>query len=301
MITLLDQLITDDPEFAALHGWKAQINAGLLINTTYGSAGERSETEALVRASAEQALALDPNDQLAKSALVIIDVVNWRWADARLNYENYYQLGGVVPVLHWFMSWTGRKAEAVDIAERTVVLNPYDAGPYWNLGIVSVYAGEPDAAAAAFRRAIQIAPSSPLFHSWLAFAEVGSGNPEEAARELELTERLLGENPAIIYLLDMLYGYSRIGRRTDVERLFAEIQAIAANQDIGAGGWAIAYLGIGDEDKALEQLRIGVQRARDKVLDPGFFQLMNLRMNVTNDPVLEQPEFVAVRAELTGD
>jgi hypothetical protein len=99
----------------------------------------------------------------------------------------------------------------------------------------------------------------------------------------------------------MSYSYGRIGRRADAERLFAEIEAIAADQDIGAGGWAMAYLAIGDQAKALEQLKLGAERARNKVLDPGFFQLMNLRMNVTNDAVLEQPEFVAVLAELTGD
>jgi TolB-like protein/Flp pilus assembly protein TadD len=301
MIALLDQMIVDDPEFAAPYGWKATIYAALLINSTFGSAGERSETEALARASAERALALDPNDQLANSALVIIEVLNWRWAEARRNYENYYRAEGAVPILAWFVSWTGREAEAIALAQRTVALNPFDAGAPWNLGIVSSYAGEYDAAAAAFRRAIEIAPAPPLFHTWLAFAEIGRGNPGEALRELELAERLLGDNRAIIYLLDMLYSYSRIGRSADVERLFAEIQAVAANQEIGAGGWAMTYLGIGDKEKALEQLRIGAQLARDKVLDPGFFQLMNIRMNVAADPVLEQPEFVAVRAELTGD
>ena len=300
MIALLDEMIVDDPEFAAPHGWKAQIYSGLLINTTFGSAGERSQTEALARASAERALALDPNDQLAKASLVIIDMVNWRWAAARRNYESYLRSDAFVPVLTWFVSWTGREAEAIDFAQRIVFLNPFEPTSYWNLGIVSAYAGEYDAAAEAIRRAIDLV-ASPLFYSWLAFAEIGRGNPEEAARALELTERLLGETRAIIYLLDMLYSYSRIGRSADVERLFAEIEAIAATQDIGAGGWAMAYLAIGDQEKALEQLRIGAQRARDKVLDPGFFQLMNLRMNVTNDPVLEQPEFVAVRGELTGD
>ena len=33
----------------------------------------------------------------------------------------------------------------------------------------------------------------------------------------------------------------------------------------------------------------------------GFFSLMNIRLNVTNDPALEQPDFVAVRNRLTGD
>ena len=302
MLALLDELINEAPDFAAPHGLKALVYANLLINTTYGSAGERSATEALARTSAERALALDPNDQPANSALVIIDVLNWRWSEARRTYEAYYEATSrSAAYYHWFTSWAGDEIEAIEIARRIEELNPLDGGAYWNLGIVLSYADQYDAAAAAFRRAIEIAPAPPLYHTWLAFAEIGRGNPEEAARELELAENLLGETRAIIYLLDMLYSYSRIDRTADVERLFAEIQAVAADQDIGAGGWAMTYLGIGDQEKALEQLRIGAQRARDKVLDPGFFQLMNLRMNVTDDPVLEQPEFVEVRAELTGD
>jgi TolB-like protein len=301
MLALLEQLITEDPEFAALHGWKAMTYTSLLINTTFGSAGDPTEMEALARASAERTLALDPNDQRAKASLVLIDVVNWRWAAARRNHENYYRTDGVMAVLNWFVSWTGRESEAVTVAQRTVALSPLESGPYWNLGMVLSYAHEYDAAADALRSAIDIAAAPPLYHTWLAFAEIGRNNPDEALRELQLAERLLGDTRSIIYLVDMIHSYGRLGRSADVERVFAEIQEIAANQDIGAGGWATAYLAIGDQAKALEQLRLGAERARDKVLDPGFFQLMNLRMNVTNDPVLEQPEFVAVRAELTGD
>jgi TolB-like protein len=302
ILALLDELISEAPDFAAPHGMKALVYANLLINTTYGSAGERSPMEALARESADRALALDPNDEQANSALAIIDVLNWRWPEARRTYEDYYEAAGrPAAYYHWFTAWAGDDEKAIEIARRSADLNPLDGGAYWNLGIVLSYAGRYDDAADQLGTAIDLAPAPPLFHTWLAFAEIGRGNPEVAARELELAERLLGDNRAIIYLLDMLYSYSRIGRTADVERIFAEIQAIAASQDIGAGGWAMAYVAIGDQAKALEQLRIGAERARDKVLDPGFFQLMNLRMNVTDDPVLEQPEFVEVRAELTGD
>ena len=80
-----------------------------------------------------------------------------------------------------------------------------------------------------------------------------------------------------------------------------EIQMLAQKQDIGAGGWASAHLGIGDPQKALEQLRLGARHARRHVLDSGSYTLTNIRMNPTRDPVLEQPEFAAVRAALTGD
>jgi Flp pilus assembly protein TadD len=154
---------------------------------------------------------------------------------------------------------------------------------------------------AALRRSIELGPTWSSARSWLAWAEIARGNSADALRELEVAEELLGPNRSIINLLDILYGYGRLGRTVEAQRLFNELEGLAATQDLGAGGWAMAYLAIGENEKALEQLELGVERARAKVLDPGFFQLMNLRMNVTNDPVLEQPEFVAVRAELTGD
>ena len=301
-LALLDQMIARDPKFATPYGLKAVTYASLLINTTFGSAGNPKDTEALVRESAGRALALDPNDRQAAGALAVIDLFNWRWAGAREAYErNYAATGRAGSYFNWFNSWTGRKLRAVEITRHEVALNPLDWVANWNLGIVLLYAGDADAAATAFRRGIELAPALSLQHSWLAWAEIARGNPEEAGRELELVERLLGENRTIISLVDTVYSYGRIGRKADAQRVFAEIQTLAAKQDIGAGGWAAVYLGIGDRQKALEQLELGAQRAHDKVLDQGFFTLMNIRMDVTRDPVLEQPEFVAVRNRLTGD
>jgi TolB-like protein/Tfp pilus assembly protein PilF len=302
ILALLDQAIARDPNFAAPYGFKADTYASLLINTTYGSASDRAQTEALARNNAKQALALNPTDAQANGALANIDLFNWRWADARQTYERAYAATGFpVGYFRWFLSWTGQQARAIEVVQHYLALDPNNWGAHWNLGIALLYAGDADKAVAAFHRGIELAPALPLQHSWLAFAEIARNNRDAALRELQLNETLLGSNRAVISLVDTAYGYSRIGRSADAARLFAEIQTLAQKQDIGTGGWASAYLGIGDQQKALEQLRLGAERARTKTLDPGFFTLMNIRMNVTRDPVLEQPEFAAVRAALTGD
>lgn len=201
----------------------------------------------------------------------------------------------------WFLSWSGDAERAVALSRRMEQLSPADwVGP-WNLGIVLNYAGRYDEASAALRKSIAIAPALPIHHSWLALTEVARGDAVSALRELKITEKLLGDDREIIYLLDMGYAYGRLGDTDNAKRLCDEIQRIAAVQDIGAGGGAIASLAIKDYDEALQRLRTGADKAARHEIDAGMFTLMNLRQNVTGDAALEQPEFIAVRERLKGD
>lgn len=302
VIALLDRMIADDPSFAAAYGQKAYIYANSLINTTIGSAGDAAAVEAQIRENTEKALELDPENLYAHSALANVELFSWRWPEAREVYERYRRATGSAAAYHsWFESWTGRHQVAVEIAEHAADLNPLIWSAHWNLGIVLTYDGQYDRAVAAFQRGIDLAPALPLQHSWLAMAEIARGNTAGALRELEFGEQLLGNNRAVISLIDSIYGYGRIGRADDAQRLFDEIEGLAEEQDPGAGGWALAYLGIGDEPRALEWLQTGADKADNKQPDSGFFSLMNIRVNFTADPRLEQPEFVEVRNRLRGD
>ena len=301
IISIVDGLIAKDPNFAPLYGVRAAVYANSMITTTYGFAGDRRRMESLARSSAERALALDPHDYEANSALAAIDMFSWHWAEARQRYDSFNTATGRNPEYRsWFEAWSGRAAAAEAIARRATELSPFDTAALWWSGVGLASAGNYDLAGDYFRRAIEIVPEAALFHSWLAHTEIARGRSDAALRELQVTEQSLGNNRALIYVLDLLYSYGRLGRSADAERLFAEVQGIAASQDIGAGGWAMAYLCIRDREKALEQLRLGAQRARNKELDAGFFQLMNIRQNILRDPLLEQSDFTALRAELNG-
>ena len=74
-----------------------------------------------------------------------------------------------------------------------------------------------------------------------------------------------------------------------------------AGTQFGDGGWAMALLAIGDRDGALERLRRAAAKAANHELEEGFFNLMALRANVTNDDVLRQREFVDVLARIKGE
>ena len=98
------------------------------------------------------------------------------------------------------------------------------------------------------------------------------------------------------------YAYGRLGLAEDARRIYAEIeQRETAGTRFGAGGWAMASLAVGNPDRALEWLETAADKAASHELDEGFFNLMALRANVTNDDVLRQREFVDVLGRITGE
>jgi hypothetical protein len=70
---------------------------------------------------------------------------------------------------------------------------------------------------------------------------------------------------------------------------------------VGTGGWAMIYLARNEREKAIEQLQAALVKIENHEIDEGFWNLMNIRMNTTADPVLEEPEFVALRERLRGN
>jgi pentatricopeptide repeat protein len=98
------------------------------------------------------------------------------------------------------------------------------------------------------------------------------------------------------------YCYGRLGEAEHARRLVSEMeQRESAGTRFGAGGWAMAYLAIGDDRRALESLESAAAKAQAHELDEGFFNLMALRANVTNDQVLRQREFVEVIGRIKGE
>jgi tetratricopeptide (TPR) repeat protein len=131
---------------------------------------------------------------------------------------------------------------------------------------------------------------------WLAAVEISRGNPQAAARELELIEKLGGD-----MFPQLAHAYARAGRAADARRLFDRFEHAAAKTDFGAGAWVEAYLAIGEHEKALQWLERAAQKAAWHEPDASFYALMNLRMNILADPVLDRPGFAAVLSRIRGD
>ena len=82
---------------------------------------------------------------------------------------------------------------ALEQCDRTIELNPHFSPAYWILGLVQEQRGDFDESAAAFQRAIQLSPGSPLMRAALGRTFALSGKQVEAVRILgelhELAEK----------------------------------------------------------------------------------------------------------------
>jgi TolB-like protein/Tfp pilus assembly protein PilF len=302
-LALLDRALAIDPEFAHAYALKAQVYASMFVNTVQAtgvSAEERAPLEARIRDNAERALALDPDLAEARVALRAVNLVTWRWANyaETLDAAEERVLGAA---MLWVLSWMGNHTAAQRIAEQLVALSPNDTGPHMFLGIVRAYAGDRAASIESLNRALALAPANPLARAWLAYDAIALGNDAEALAELQLLERTLGADRALVFLPELAYAYSRLGRRDDVVRIFTELEARATEVDVGVGTWAMAYLATGDEAEALRQLEAAAEKARNYEPDQGYLHLMNLRMNFLADPRLEEPRFAEVLSRIRGD
>lgn len=299
-IELLERALSFDPGFASAHRQKSILHAAALVNSTgldAADASARDEQIRLARLHAARAARADPS--LASFEAVVANLMTWRWSEMLAVLDALPDPVGQGPT--WLYSYAGEPGKAIARARRWVELDPKNWNSHVTLAIALAYAGDTAAAERVQREAIGLAPTVPLLRSWLAFIEIVLGDFESAGSELERAEQLLGANRPAVFLPELAYSYSRIGRRADAERILAEIEQAGDAIEIGAGGRAMIALARGDRAGLAEQLESAIARIESHQIDEGFWSLMNVRMNVAADPLLEEPRFVELRARLRGD
>ena len=303
-LSFLEQAIVLDPDFALAHGRMAVYYAGGLVQTFGNPAadpGERANLDAEARRAAEQALRVDPDLGAAHTALAFIDQLYWRWVEAEQAYERARKVRPNDPVILYSLarlkSFQGNHDEAIQLMQRVVELNPA-GGTYYVLASVLAHSGDPEAALAPARHAVEIDPANPVTHLWLARIGSALGNIAEVAEQLETAERLLIDRAAPIGLASLAYTYSLIGYDEDATRVLEELDAATPDREFNAGSWVLGYLAQGNDDDAFDSLQTVVNRIKNNEPDAAYYGLMLIKSNAQRHPVLDEPRFRDLRSQI---
>jgi TolB-like protein/Flp pilus assembly protein TadD/predicted Ser/Thr protein kinase len=297
---LLDRAIALDPNFAAALGMKAMSYAEQVSNTVENNAARQDERENLERSVheyASRALALDPREPGALGALAWIELQRWRWSS--LLVPRAEDINQSPPPILWVHAWMGNTERALQVSRRFAEIDPNNYLAHLHLGVLLAYAGDRNASNRAFRRSLELT-DFPLTRAWLAYNAIAVGDMETAQHELHQAEQMLGNEPPLVYLPEFAYAYARIGRKDDAQRLFAQVQAAAKTQNVGAGALALCYLAIGDDEQALARLEDVATKARDHEPDADYASVMNLKMNFLADPRVTTGRLAEVLGRIKG-
>jgi TolB-like protein/Tfp pilus assembly protein PilF len=293
----LDEALVSDPGFALAHAWKAY-EYGFSIGRTFPLTNDKAiaERTALVHDHAETALKLDPDLGFAHGALAWPHTYALRRAEALEAWERAYELSpgdpDIVVDFGFFAAATGQTDRAVSLARQALAVAPNSAQTAAVAGFVLIFTGDYEEAARIEREAIRLDPAFFFSYLMLGMLEATRGNVTEALARLRFAEQLSQGIPSADVLSELAYGYGLIGRRDDAMRIFEQIENMASEFHVGAASWAMAYLGIGDEERALEFLMATSDVTRG---GEGYLALTFMLGNAFGDPVLDQPEFVEVR------
>ena len=225
-VEFFEKAIVEDAQFSLAHSGLADAY-GLL--THYGVMGP-ADVWAKAASSAASAVTLDGHSAEAHTSLAHVRATqDWDWAGAEREFQHAIRLNPRYPTAHHWYAMSclvplGRLDEAVeqmllaqsldpvssiiarDVAviysyrrdfeaaleqcDQTIELNPHFAPAYLTLGLIQEQRRDYDESAAAFRRAVDLAPQSPRMQGALARTLALSGKTDHARQTLRLLREL---------------------------------------------------------------------------------------------------------------
>lgn len=290
----LDRAVALDPAFALAYARKAWNFAAML---TASVPAQQAAFEYFAEESAERALAMDPSLAMAHAASAFVHLANWRWSEAEGAFLRALELrpndAAALAGYSLTKRYRGDYGEAIRSGLRAAELDPGSSSMHYQLGINYRYARDYEAAVRAFRTALVLTSANADVQAQLGYTNASRGNVADAIGDLQLAERLYGGHIPSLRLPQLAYAYARIERPDEVMRLFAAFEQRARETPVNEALWALAYLAVGDQETALENLRIAVEdQAPDLVI------LGEIKANPYADPVLDEPRFLELRGRI---
>jgi len=278
-IGYFDQAIARDPNYALAHVGLGNAYGVLGVN------GWLPPKDAFPKAEAAAKRALEIDDGLAEahSSLGATELFyEWDWAAAERELLRAIDLNPSEPNAHrlysYWLTAMGRADESVAQARLNLRLDPLSPVTYADLARAFYYGRRYDEAITAGRQSLEMDANFMLADVIIGEAYEQKGMYQESVAELQKVNDRAGGFPEALGALG--HAYAVAGRREAALKMLAELERRSAREYVSPLDFAILHAGLGDKNRALEQL----ERATNE--HAGW--LINLAV---------EPRFDALRAE----
>lgn len=284
-VELFDQAIARDSTFARAYAARSIV----LLSQPYYFPVNMDSVLSRAKASAERAVALDPNLAEAHEALGNFYYSSYEWEKAEREVRRAVALDPNSAEAHYRLGFmlitTGRIAEAVAALERGKQLDPLYQLNAAYLGYALTLAGQHDQAVAEARRAVELDSNNPATVSLLGAAYRAAGR---TAEQLAVARRLVSmiDDPRRLGIA--AGSLARGGAAGEGRAILARIEALPPRTPGRNAGLALGYLGLADTARALSAME------RAAAMTSGDLLFATVPSDPVFDPVRSSPRFAAV-------
>jgi tetratricopeptide (TPR) repeat protein len=285
-IRLFEGVIARDATFAQAH-------AGLAA--AYQASGATSigvlpvvDTIPKAADAARRALALDPALGEAHRILAQADEQAWRWSAAESHYRSAIAVdandAGAHLELGAHLLYQGRIEEGLALARHGRELDPLWPDRTVRLAWLLYQARRYDEAIRELQTVLAADADQVQALWFLGFALIEASRFDEAVQTAERAVAVWDRNPAALALLAR--AYARAGRRPDAASIIDELRRRGRQGYVPPAVYVHAYVGIGDNERALDALERAYQEHSNIV--------RFLKTHPLFDPIRSDPRFTAL-------
>ncbi len=237
-----------------------------------------------------KALEIDESLSEAHTTLASIKLdYEWDWEGAKKEYERAIQLNPNYGSAHqWYANYLsyieGRHKEALNEAMRARELDPLSPIINQNVGRRLYFARKYGQAIEEIKNALKIEPEFWPSHRVLGLSYLGKEMFPQAIEELEKAADLSGRG--LDPLMRLGYAYAVSGNQDKAIQIMNDLKNRSKNEHIPSIAYAMIYIGIDDNDLAIEFL--------EKAYEERSSELLKLKVHPFYDSLRSDPKFITL-------
>ena len=266
-IEYFEEAIGEDPRYARAYSGLAGCYCLL---GGHGMEVERP-SDVLPRAKEVAQRALELDDSLAEAHGVLGMIAlkfDWDLEEAQRRFRRATELNpSYAQGFLWYSLYyevIGQSREAIAQATRARDLDPLSLAANVNLAQQYYRAELYDEAAEQLEKALELNPNFWAAHWVIGDVDERKGSYDEATAALSKAALFSDKNPAPLGSLGFVYG--RGGQPSQAREVLRDLEKLSAERYVSPFNMAIVHLGLGDRDKAMEQLEAGYrERSRSMI------------------------------------